>query len=66
MPFPKWGLRSIEIGSKEIVKELKVKVYCSCIKCSEWFHQNCENIVDLSLVVLVKSNSNIIVYTRTL
>jgi len=32
MPFPGWGLRSIKIGSEEIVKELKVKVYCSCRK----------------------------------
>ena len=45
-------------GSEEIVKELKVKVYCSCrkqqhrrkmaqcIKCNDWFQQNCENTVD--------------------
>jgi len=32
MLFPGWGLRSIKIGSEEIVKELKVKVYCSCRK----------------------------------
>ena len=56
MPFPGWKLQSSKIGSEEIVREVKVKVYCSCrkqqdrmaqcIKCSEWFHQNCENIVD--------------------
>ena len=58
MMFPGLGLWSIKIGSEEIVEELKVKVYCSCrkqqdrrkmaqcIKCNDWFHQNCENIVD--------------------
>ena len=55
-PFPGWEQHDHKIEEEEVVKELKVKVYCSCrmpqdrkkmaqcIKCNDWFHQTCENI----------------------
>ena len=58
-PFPGWGLHSRKIGAEDVVKNLKVQVYCSCrlpqdrkkmaqcVKCSDWFHQICENIPDV-------------------
>ena len=57
-PFPAWELRDSDIVDPgDIIKEVKVKVFCSCrmpedkkrkmaqcTKCREWFHQDCESI----------------------
>ena len=53
-PFPGWELHDRRIEEEEeVVKELKIKVYCSCrmpqdhkkmAQCINWFHQTCENI----------------------
>ena len=55
-PFPGWELHDRRIEEEEVVKEQKIKVYCSCrmpqdrkkmaqcVKCNDWFHQTCENI----------------------
>ena len=52
-PFPGWELHDCKIEEEEVVKELKIKVYCSCrmpqnrnkiAQCINWFHQTCENI----------------------
>ncbi len=58
LPFPGRALQDWKIGTEVVVKDQKVRVYCSCrmpnnrkkmaqcSKCDDWFHQSCENIAD--------------------